>query len=240
MRYRLIFAGFLTVAVALLAVFSHQQSTRLREEPGKAPQTHESTQVRRSVSLPYPHATTPDEVLANVVAYAKQTHLAETTQMPQLLNKNHELRVHRLLDVKSLWRREDYYLLELDDTSGRPLANAAIERDGALIGVEDLRPATDLSRPVDLSGAVALARRFTREPVKSVRYVYAPNYAEPGGSPFRPLAAVETADGVLYVNSRGEGFAESGSGLLARANAAPLPDAVYADGTMRLRTITPK
>ena len=148
MSYRLILAGSLTVAVALLAVFSHQQSTRLREEPGKAPQTHEGTQVRRSVSLPYAHATTQDEVLANVVAYAKQTHLVETTQMPQLLNNNHELRVHRLLDVKSLWRRQDYYLLELDDASGQPLANAAIQKDGALIGVEDLRPATDLSRPV--------------------------------------------------------------------------------------------
>jgi hypothetical protein len=239
MSYRFLLAGFLTIAVTLLAVFSYRESARLGGARA-APETHLGTQGRRSVSLPYPQATTQDEVLANLIAYAKQTHLVETTQMPQLLNENRELRLHRLLDVKSLWRRQDYYLLELDDTTGHPLANAAIQKDGAFIGVEDLRPATNRSRAIDLKGAVALARRFTGEPVKSVRYVYAPNYAEPGGSPFRPLAAVETADGVLYVNSRGEGFAESGSHLLARANAGPLPDAVYANGTMRLRKMTPK
>ena len=159
--------------------------------------------------------------------------------MPQLRNEHNELRVRRQLDVKALWRRTDYFVLELDDASGRPLANAAIQKDGKLIGVEDLRPSTDTTRPVDLAGVSTRAAKYGHALIGSAKFVFAPNYAEPGSSPFRPLAAIGTTAGTLYVNSRGDEFAEEASQLVSKAKADPIANGFYPEGTLRLRQIHP-
>jgi hypothetical protein len=158
-------------------------------------------------------------------------------QMTELTNHQNELRVARLLEVKSLGRRADYFVLELNDATGRPLANAAIQRDGALIGVEDLRTAIDVQRPVDLGSMTKRMRKYGTATARSIRYVFAPNYAEPGSSPFRPLAAIETPNGTLYVNSKGEEFTDEGGPLAETVRteaASPVP---VGEGTMRLRKI---
>jgi len=66
-------------------------------------------------------------------------------------------------------------------------------------------------RPLDLDEAKRpVSARRSKQPT-AAEYVYFDNIAERGLSYTRPLVAVNTELGTIFVNSKGEAFAEEGS-----------------------------
>ena len=151
--------------------------------------------------------TQPGPNYGNVVAAIRHAHVDEATNMPELAMRHNELHPRRILDVTSLAKRADYYVVELVNGAGVTMANVAIEKSGLLIGVEQTR-GTELPRSIDLGTAADKARTFTNARVSRTRYVYMLSAAELGSPVFAPLAAVETLDGTVYVNSKGEAFSD--------------------------------
>jgi hypothetical protein len=148
-------------------------------------------------------------------------------------------RFNRLLDVKSLTNRPDYYVVELDDPNGSSVARVAITKDGTLMHVQPSAPEYTEPRSTDLKEANAIAGRFASGSVRSARYVYIDNVAEIGNPVLTPLIQVDTAAGRIYLNSRQEAFAEENSSLdrVQRDQSAAAP--VWR-GALNLRKLTPQ
>jgi hypothetical protein len=160
-------------------------------------------------AAPFPYATAAAEILENARYALREAKADESLRMPELRLENNDIKARRILDVKSLGARPDFYVLELETREGTRVANVAITRAGALMGVEDTRR-KNLTAAADITAATDIAGRGVAQ-ARSARYVYAPNDAEPGLSYFRPLVEVDTVDGKVYVNSRGQMFADPDS-----------------------------
>jgi hypothetical protein len=158
---------------------------------------------------PFPYAIAAAEILENARHALRKAKVDESLQMPELRMETNDLRARRILDVKSLGARPDFYVLELETRNGARVANVVITRAGHLMGVEDARR-KNLTVAADITVATGIAARGGVA-TRSARYVYAPNDAEPGMSYFRPLVEVDTPDGKVYVNSRGRVFADPDS-----------------------------
>lgn len=111
-----------------------------------------------------------------------------------------ELRPRRILDVKSLGRRPDFYVVELEDKQGARVANVLITKPGLIMEADDVR---GLAAPssIDLAELPRYVRRYAEAPIRTMQYVYATNVAEPGSALSRPLAAAHTDAGVIFVRS---------------------------------------
>ena len=160
-------------------------------------------------AAPFPYAIAAAEILENARQALRKAKVDESLQMPELRMETNDLRARRILDVKSLGARPDFYVLELETRNGARIANVAITRAGHLMGAEDARR-KNLTAAADITVATGVAARGGVA-TRSARYVYAPNDAEPGMSYFRPLVEVDTPDGKVYVNSRGRAFADPDS-----------------------------
>jgi hypothetical protein len=133
--------------------------------------------------------------------------------MPEIAMRKGELRARRILDVTSLTKQPDFYVVELMDRSGRLVAKVAIYKSGIMIGAQKIDH-PELQNSLDLPDAAGRAKRFGTP--KASKYVHMIGRAEVGSPVFIPLAAVEVSDGTVYFNSRGEAFAEEKSGLAKR------------------------
>jgi hypothetical protein len=181
---------------------------------------------QESVEIPYPNSVRPAEVLANIrTIVSRQAYLARDMKMPELAMHNNELRVGRVLQVRSAGQLGPpppaYLVVELEDLSGNVVAKFAMTPEGGFMGIEDCRQCPPRSGSLDLAEASARVRSCAGNP-KAVEYVYLAGGAEPGYSRFRPVVAVTTERGTVYLNSRGQAFAEEGSTLL-RDCGAPEP-----------------
>ena len=188
--------------------------------------------TRNGTLIPHPYATKDSEILENVVAAIRQSHLDEAWQMPELAMRKGELRARRILDVTSLTKQPDFYVVELLNGSGRLVANVAIYKSGILIGAQRIDH-PELQYPLDLADARTRAKRFG--PPRRARYVHLIGPGEVGSPVFIPLAAVELSDGTVYFNSHGDAFAEESSGLAKRVGVTddkPLPP-----GMMKIRRL---
>jgi hypothetical protein len=166
------------------------------------------------LKVPYPDSIQPAEVLANLKAAVEHSHLAEAMGIEELTMRRGELHARRILQVKSDTPPPGFLVVELEDLAGNPIASVAITRRGVILTAQDNRGRTTAGRSLDLDDAVRRARgRLGRDPL-SVGYVYFDNVAEHGVSEFRPLVAVTTEQGAIYLNSKGEAFAEEGSLLV--------------------------
>jgi hypothetical protein len=132
--------------------------------------------------------------------------------------RHDELKAARILDVVSLGERPHYYVVELERRTGGYVASVAITTEGQPMGIEGPTPAP---MPGSLDISVASQRTFNRtsQSPRNARYAYAPNSAEPGSSIYRPLVAVETAEGLVFFNSRGQAFQEGPQAETRRADA---------------------
>ncbi len=189
------------------------------------------------ITVPHPFTSNPAEILENVAAAVRQTHLDESLGFPALSMREGELRARRILDVKSLYRRPDYYVVELEDKQGIRVANVLIDRQGFILEADDLR-GLDVSSSINLVDLPRYVRRYTSARIRTMGYVWAPNFAEPGSALSRPLASAQTDAGVIFVNSRGEAWVEEESPLLKTSGAgASVPVPADAPGVMRLRKL---
>lgn len=189
------------------------QSVR-RPAPLVVPEGVERPSLGRIV-VPYPHSTAPARVLANVRKIVASIRLDEVAALPELSGP---LQVTRILQVRSEEPPPGYLLVELADTSGHPVANFAMTRGGEFIGVENARQG-GRGRSLALDDASIRARVRMGEAINAMEYVYFTNTAEPGMSVFRPLVAISTNRGAVYLNSRGEAFVEISSPLATELGA---------------------
>ena len=167
------------------------------------------------VTVPYPDSVEPVEVLANVRAEIQRNRIAEDMRMPELAMRNGELQVRRILQIKSEKLPRAYLVVELERLSGDLVAIVGLTRGGVFMGAEDCRPCpTQGYRPLDLADAAARVSGRQVGTPRSVEYVYFDNFAEGGFSRFRPLVAVTTERGVVYLNAKAEAFTEEGSPLI--------------------------
>ena len=148
--------------------------------------------------------------MENVIAGIRRAHMDASANMPELAMRHNELRPRRILDVTSRTSRADFYVVELVDQAGKTMANVAIQKSGLMIGVEQTR-GIELPRSMDATAAARRARAVTASVVRGVTYIHMLSEAEPGSPIFAPLAAVDTADGTIYVNSKGEASADESS-----------------------------
>ena len=178
--------------------------------------------------LPYPGSVQPNEVLQNIKVLVRDLDIAEQLKLPELAMRNADLRVGRVLSVKSILIPGGYLVVELEEPSGRRIANFAMTRSGSYMMTEDLRTA-NLPRSLNLTDAASRVQgRRGRAPV-AIEYEYFHNVAERGVSLCRPLVAVKTEEETVYLNSAGEAFVEEGSepadGKESRSESAKPPDA---------------
>lgn len=185
-----------------------------------------------SPSVPFPRASTERELLANFAYIVSNTSLVEASGVAELRK---ELRVSRLLKVRSEVVPPGYYVIELSDRGGNPVATAALTREGQFIALEDNRTA-DRGRPISLERARESVRNRVGPPVGSSEseYVYFVSAAEGGFSVLRPLAAVRDGSGrIVYFNSEGRAFLVAGSdlesSLLGRRSASGRPGVTLVD-----------
>jgi hypothetical protein len=184
---------------------------------------HPAPQESNGLEIPYPNSVRPAEVLANIRAIVtRQAYLARDMKMPELAMRNNELRVGRVLQVRSVGQPGPpplaYLVVDLEDLSGNVVAMFAMTREGRFMGIQDCRPCPPGSGPLGLAEASARVRACAGNP-KAVEYVYLAGGPEPGYSRFRPVAAVTTERGTVYLNSRGQAFAEERSTLLRECGA---------------------
>jgi hypothetical protein len=167
--------------------------------------------TRNGTMIPHPFATDPNDILQNIVAAFRQTHLDEFTGESRFGARSDELRVHRVLDVTSLTNRPSYYVVELDDKEGEYIGKVAITKDGIILQVHSAAAGHPDRRSIRSEDARGVVARFTNATVRSMQFVYADNVAEPGNPVLTPLLRVGTDAGVLYLSSAGDAFAEEGS-----------------------------
>jgi hypothetical protein len=197
--------------------FSHT-TTMNRNQVGATPPSDRTSKsaTRNGTHIPHPYGTRDSEIMENVAAAIQQSHLAEAVNIPELAMRHNELRARRILDVKSMTKRADFYVVELEDYAGTSVANVAIEKSGILLGVEQTH-GVEAARSLDLAVASTRARRYIAGPPTRVHYVHLIGPAETGSPLFAPLAAVESPDGTIYYNSRGEAFADESSTVAKRS-----------------------
>jgi hypothetical protein len=142
-----------------------------------------------------------------------------------------QFQLHRVLRVTSAMYPGGYLVVELADQERRPLAALAMTSRGAFIMMEDRRPGGFGSLDLTVVDAKVRARRG--RPALSTQYVYFHNPLEGGVSYCRPLVAVRTEEGVIYLNSRSEAFADE-SGAASREAAEASSDRVVLASGLRL------
>ena len=219
------------VAVGTLLVTSRARVTSAGaqwQRPAQGPDTghrgsDSETLTVHGSRVPYPDSIAPAEVLANIKAVVGQTRLAASMGMDELAMRHGELRVRRILQVRSATPPPGFLVAELEDMDGRPIANIATVR-GLITFAEDCRGRA-IARSLDLSDASNRVRAHRGRAPLAAEYVYFDNVAERGLSETRPLVAVTTERGVIYLNSKGEAFAEEGSPLIDESRGQPGPAA---------------
>jgi hypothetical protein len=161
-----------------------------------------------ALTVPRPGATDPGGVVENIHAIVSQTK-AEMGGIPELAGK---LQAKRILRVKSSLVPGGYLVVELEDENQRPVALFAMTPEGTPMVVEDRRMVqSPLSLPLTDAAGRVMSKRG--RPPLATEYVYFHNSAEPGISYCHPLVAATTEKGVVYLNSQGEAFVESGAPL---------------------------
>lgn len=188
--------------------------------------------VSGSVKVPHPDSVDPAEVVLNIKAWAEQTALVQSTGIDELAMRAAPLRARRVLQVVSLPDPPGYLVAELEDATGRAIANVAMTRPGQIMAVEDLRGEV-VRHPLDLDVASSLVRTHRKTEPTKAEYQYFRNGAE-FGSAFRPLVAVETAAGTLYLDSRRRVYADESDPIVRDFGETPVPRGDRADATPKL------
>ena len=101
-------------------------------------------------NVPYPGSTESGRVLSHVRALLRNTKIVESSEIPELSDKG--LRARRILRVASPLIPPGYLVVELTDSSGRPLANLAMTAEGQFVMLEDAR-GPEMPRPLALDHA---------------------------------------------------------------------------------------
>lgn len=176
--------------------------------------------------VPYPRSADTSEILANVRAVVRYARLRNALDGQTL--GDGQFGILRALHVTSDLFPGGYVIAELMDRQRRPLAALAMTEDGAFVMLEDRRAGG--FGPLDLPIAAAKVRARLGKPPLSTGYVYFHNTLELGISFCRPLVAATTEDGVIYVNSGAEAFADEGGPIARRWADASAARTVYASG----------
>jgi hypothetical protein len=134
------------------------------------------------------------------------------------------LNARRILRVDSDLIAPGYLVVELETVEKQWVATYAMTFAGDPLVLEEVSAPTQADKngasrpsPIELDAARDAARQRLAISEATTSYVYFHNIAEPGLSICRPLAAVRTGEGTVFINSRGEGFVDEGSPLLTRA-----------------------
>ena len=172
-----------------------------------------ATAQRDGFRAPYPNSVAPAEVLANVKTAARYGHLGTGLNMVEIEMRDRDLRIRRILEVGSEMPPPGYLVVELEDVSGSSIADVAITRVGTLFGAQDVRTKTP-RRALDLEDASYRVSARIGSVAQRAEYVFFPSAAEPGSSIFRPLVAVTTDRGAVYVNSAGATFVDEGAAIV--------------------------
>jgi hypothetical protein len=161
-----------------------------------------STQRELKNHPPYPNTTKPAEIRANLLWSLEQSHWDPALE--QALRQG-SIVFARTLDVESGLGR-DYYLLEIDTTTGAPFRTVKLGKDG---WIQADAPWNGHPRRVTALDLQVVAQQL-REKHGAVNAHYFHTYGtveSGGGSDFLPLVKAQTPDGtVLLVNSKGEVF----------------------------------
>jgi hypothetical protein len=165
------------------------------------------------LKVPYPGAVDPWHVVQNIKAIANQSSSDVEVGLPDLRMTDGDLRARRVLQVKSE-QIPSYLVVELVDAQGNRVANFALTKDGTPIMFEDARGDQDQGS-LDLANAKSRVQARRGKAPAAAEYVYFTNGAERGISYCRPLVAVATEKGAVYLNSKGEAFVEETSALNA-------------------------
>lgn len=209
-----------------VASASAVHSTARMAPQGRVPQFGQSgaSQSKRrdqpsARPVPFPYGTTHEQIEANVLEAFRQTRLLS---LPPWDDVRGELRVRRILPVKSLTPMPDYYLVEVI-VDGIPVGLATIERSGLLATMRRVDAAEEYW-PTPLEDVV---RDVTARvgAVRDAEYVLFYTNALGGGSEMKPFATVvRESDGRrLYIRSSVV-FAEGGvvPDAAGRASAHPV------------------
>jgi hypothetical protein len=178
------------------------------------------------IAVPYPRSVDAGEILENVRAVIRYARLRDALDTVTL--DDGQFGIRRALHVTSDLFPGGYVVVELEDPQRRPLAAMAMTEDGALMMLEDRR--TGGVGPLDLGVAEAKVRARLEKPPLSVGYVYFHNPIEAGISFCRPLVLVRTEDGGIYLNSRGEAFADERGRMWRRAGGHASAPVAFASG----------
>jgi len=195
-----------------------------------AAQAPPSVSTRRELKKhpPYPNTTKPAEIRANLLWSLEQSHWDPALE--QALRQA-SIVFARTLDVESGLGR-DYYLLEIDTTTGAPFRTVKLGKDG---WIQADAPWNGHPRRVTALDLQLVAQQL-REKHGAVNAHYFHTYGtvESGsGSDFLPLVKAQTPDGtVLLVNSKGEVFRQLAIEPLQGAT----PEAKEADLARRRRS----
>jgi hypothetical protein len=195
---------------------THAQTLRVHQ-PGELPFTNDTPSERPGLGLilvPHPNSVLPNEVIDNVKKIIASAMLDKVASLPELIG---ELRAGRILQVRADQPAPGYLVVELEDMAGNAIANMAMTRAGEFMALESARGG-GRGKSLALDEATSRARNHISKSLGNPEYVYFTNIAEPGISIFRPLVAIRTDDGYLYMNSRGEAFAEESSALAIMFN----------------------
>lgn len=154
---------------------------------------------------PFPYSTKKPEILSNVAFGLLSTVPLPNAKWPPLPDP---LRASRILSVTGEGPVADYFVVELLDAAGLPLADVVISKSGYLISVWPFQPDTPRRLAPDLDEVrTKLARRFG---TARVYYSHAfTNIEYAGGSEYVPLVTADTPQGRFYVNSEHELYREA-------------------------------
>jgi hypothetical protein len=207
-------AGIATVTIAAASQSRDGSATQPRTS-GKSlkPVLKEGEERPSVVPMPIPHpgATEPAAVVRNIKAIVRHTNIG-VSEIPELASD--DIRARRVLEVRSELPPPGYLVVELEDSRGNRIANFAVTKLGNVVMVEDQRNFVE-PRPLELKEAAARVQVRRGETPTSIEYVYFNNVAEPGLSYCRPLIAVKTRQGVVYLNSVGEAFEDADPAVFA-------------------------
>lgn len=174
------------------------------DEPQRLPDSAAET---TSDGPPFPWTDEPGQVLANLQHAIRAMGLDRDS--PRYGATLRSPRVRRLLDVRAD-RRDDYYVIELEDGAGSLVAIAAIYKDGTLMGVGPLEGAEEpVCRAPDLAAVSRLlSERYAAE--DSHYFHTMPTSLRCASEPFWPLIAANSPAGRLYVDTRLNVYREAG------------------------------
>ncbi|MGE0464560.1 MAG: hypothetical protein AB7Q16_24590, partial [Vicinamibacterales bacterium] len=175
----------------------------------------------RQMPVPFPGSADPSRIVANILAILQQTDMTFSTEglRERLLEPG-----LRAGTVRQVWYSAprpsgpgrpapaDYFVVDLEDRMGRPLAIVGLTSNDEPIGIEDFRdgpgePQGDprlftgrmRPRPLQLEDPKARASRALGVQVRGARYEHFNHNAETGVAVLRPLVALDTDQGVVYV-----------------------------------------